>query len=881
VTMARTKAATEIEAGLRLLNPDGSFEIRVFDRDGKARSRRFSPRKWLDAAAYAAQLDTEDWSGVYVTLNPLNSSQGPACDVDVDRWRWLYLDVDPDRIGPGGEILSGIPATDAEALAAQRVFEAIFAFLEKRGLACPLVQFTGNGYAGYVPFDLPNNREAKELIERLLRGLAKVPDSDGATLDLSCSNAARVTRIPGTLNRKEGATGERPHRRARLLRHTKTYAAVPEAKLRALADELCPPEPPRAFVLRTGRRTVGLLPGDDYDRNGPDFGELLEPKGWKLVRGTWDKGYLCRPGKESGVSATTICRGQHGEPLFYCWSSNAPPFPHRKSFGKFRTLALLKHGGNFSKAAKELYAAGWGERINGDGNQDTSASDPKEDESTTNDGSPPHSEDSGDCGPWGEVVPLGESPDVAPFPFELLPEALRPMVTDGARAYNCPPDYIGVPMLAVAGGAIGNSRHLAITKTHIQTACVFAGYVGRPGTTKTTPLRMVRRPLDAAQELFLADWRAKVEEWERQDEETRGDRPSARRCIVSDTTTEALGVTLTENPRGVVMVRNELYGLVTGLNQYKNGKGHDRQVYLDLWDGNTLIIDRKAENKSRGGAPLYVSDPFCAIVGTLQPDVLGRLRGETIRGVPPPDDGFIDRFLLAYPADVPAVGEDWTEVPEEATAAWAAAVENLLSLQMVADSERRRPYFLRLKPDGRREWERFTNAHAAEINDESFPSHLRGPWAKLKGYCARLALVLQLLRRACGETRDDDVDGESLRRAVMLVDYFKAHARKVWSEMDVDPKLRVARKVVRWLRGSGLSRFTKRDAYQALKGTFKTVVDLEPVLGLVEKHSFIRAEPAVKQDKAGRPPSPGYQVHPSLRASKDHNPHNAHNGGSD
>jgi len=48
-----------------------------------------------------------------------------------------------------------------------------------------------------------------------------------------------------------------------------------------------------------------------------------------------------------------------------------------------------------------------------------------------------------------------------------------------------------------------------------------------------------------------------------------------------------------------------LMELVASLNQYKSGKGYDRQVYLKLWDGEPILIDRKSD-KSRDGAPIYV-----------------------------------------------------------------------------------------------------------------------------------------------------------------------------------------------------------------------------------------------------------------------------------
>src|SRR4051812_5899429 len=104
------------------------------------------------------------------------------------------------------------------------------------------------------------------------------------------------------------------------------------------------------------------------------------------------------------------------------------------------------------------------------------------------------------------------------------------------------------------------------------------------------------------------------------------------------------------------MIRSELSALMAAMNQYKGGKGQDRQVYLDLWDGSSILIDRKSD-RDRSGGPLYVRDPFCSIVGTLQPDVLRHLRGEGRRGEAAPDDGFADCFLLVYPQELPAVGE--------------------------------------------------------------------------------------------------------------------------------------------------------------------------------------------------------------------------------
>jgi hypothetical protein len=53
-----------------------------------------------------------------------------------------------------------------------------------------------------------------------------------------------------------------------------------------------------------------------------------------------------------------------------------------------------------------------------------------------------------------------------------------------------------------------------------------------------------------------------------------------------------------------------------------------------------------------------------------------------------------------------------------------------------------RPALVQLTSYGRDAWQRFTEAHPTEINRDYFLPHLKGPWAMLRGFGARLALVL-------------------------------------------------------------------------------------------------------------------------------------------
>src|SRR4029077_2505921 len=96
---------------------------------------------------------------------------------------------------------------------------------------------------------------------------------------------------------------------------------------------------------------------DHFNANA-DWGDILEPHGWKWVGTGGDRSDLWRrPGKRDGTSATT---NYAGSDLLYVFSSNAPPFDEGRGYSKFHAFALLEHCGDFRAAAKALAAQGFG-----------------------------------------------------------------------------------------------------------------------------------------------------------------------------------------------------------------------------------------------------------------------------------------------------------------------------------------------------------------------------------------------------------------------------------------------------------------------------------------------------------------------------------------
>ena len=99
--------------------------------------------------------------------------------------------------------------------------------------------------------------------------------------------------------------------------------------------------------------STGDKPGDDFNNKG-DWQEIL--KGWKKVFTANGVTYWRRPGKDTGISATT---GRNDADNLFVFTSSTT-FEQEKPYSKFAAFAHLEHGDDFSAAAKDLRSKGYG-----------------------------------------------------------------------------------------------------------------------------------------------------------------------------------------------------------------------------------------------------------------------------------------------------------------------------------------------------------------------------------------------------------------------------------------------------------------------------------------------------------------------------------------
>jgi hypothetical protein len=409
----------------------------------------------------------------------------------------------------------------------------------------------------------------------------------------------------------------------------------------------------------------------------------------------------------------------------------------------------------------------------------------------------------------------GNLPSPGAFPVDALPEGCRQLVREGSATIGCPADFLAAPMLAALGSAIGASHVIEIIRGWTEAPTLWVATVGHPGARKTPPAREAKRPVAGYQAKLRQHYR---EEQKRYEREERDDPPEKQAAYVDDITTESLIATLDESPRGVIQFKDELLGLIRGLDQYKGGKGSDRQFYLSGWSGEPYAYRRKGSQED-----VLLSRPFLSVVGSIQTDLLTEIRDGR-------EDGLADRFLYVYPNRVRSRLSEDKGISEHARRSYAALYMRLRDLSPGGEDEYGHPQPRVVKPeaDAKDLLREQINALRDEAELPGFPARLMWVWPKLEAYLGRIALILCLSRytllRKAGQDPTLRVETADVLRAQVLLDHFKRHLRRVYALLyKTDPKDRVVEDVARFLRdlGGSWSGGTATDFHRELESAHK------------------------------------------------------------
>jgi hypothetical protein len=391
-----------------------------------------------------------------------------------------------------------------------------------------------------------------------------------------------------------------------------------------------------------------------------------------------------------------------------------------------------------------------------------------------------------------------------PFPVGSLPRPLGCVVEEAAAAIGCDPVYVALPVLSIVAAAIGHSRSIQLKKGWEEPPIVWAGIVGESGTLKTPACKFALSPVYAVERDYRREFGRAHSAYEADHADTpkaqRPPRPVMRRAYCSDVTIEKLAQLLEDNPKGLLVARDELSGWLGSFKKYKNS-GTDLPDWLQIHSGAPINVDRKTGDRPT----VYVERAAASVIGGIQPAVLGCiLTGANF------DCGLAARMLLALP---PRRRKKWSdaEVSDATAETYEKLVRDLYALTMrQVDEGRFVPHRRRFSPEAQQAWVAFYDEFAGEQADAR--GHLAAALSKLEGYAARFALIHHVVTHIGLDTHDDrPVGPASVESAVALTRWFVRETRRVYAAIRESDAEAQARSLIDWLRARPEQSATPRD----------------------------------------------------------------------
>ncbi|MEQ6889078.1 YfjI family protein [Halomonas sp. CS7] len=476
-------------------------------------------------------------------------------------------------------------------------------------------------------------------------------------------------------------------------------------------------------------------------------------------------------------------------------------------------------------------------------------------------------------------------PPVPPFDAEkLLPAPLRGYAEDVAHRQQSPIEYCAVAALVGLAAVVGR-KILMRPKQHDDwtiTANLWGALIGGPSAMKSPALGAMRFPLDdieadarraheQMQAIHIGD--AEIAEMEHKAAKKRAEKLVAEgksdeaktvleevdslaeppehppRLIVNDATVEALGEKLNENPNGVLLLRDELYGWVAKMQQEEYAS--DRAFYLECFNGSgRYTYDRI------GRGTVAVEHCILSIIGGIQPARIAKLVRGTTRGTD--DDGLLQRFQLAVHPD-PVPSWRWVDRPpsRQARERYQGVFYQLHALP--APPEDGEPPHRHFSQEAQAEFIRWSEALHREARSGDLPPAMEAHLLKMPKTVCSLALLFALVN---GE--EEAVGYDATLKALAWADLLRRHAERLYSAATSQNVL--GAKLILSRREKLPQPFKAKQVQQRGWAGLDTTEAVGAALDLLEDHGYLTPI----ETRTGGRPRVDYYWHPSLVTSAEH-----------
>ena len=364
------------------------------------------------------------------------------------------------------------------------------------------------------------------------------------------------------------------------------------------------------------------------------------------------------------------------------------------------------------------------------------------------------------------------------FPYETVyPKVLADLINELYDKSGFPIPFSGGSLLMAFSTAIGSTTQLKFKNNFIVFANLYSILIGAPGTSKSHPISYMFKPIREKQAMYYKEFQEEMEKYKfyesmsKQNKESLADntKPKLRIITLDNFTLETLLQKLSENPKGISIIVDEILAFIDNMNRY-NSNGSDSETYNSLGSGLPLRVDRKTTDS------YYIPPTAVSVFGTIQPDVLANIfsKGKD-------KSGFTARFLYFMPENLKLSKWTFNEVNEDLYNQYSKAIHKLLNAEFQMDENGDPiPNFVKFTEEAFNRmvtWHNGDEFYEKIIEDKGNTYY--EAFVKLDNYALRLALILQMIYASVENESPNEVGIRAVENAILLVNYFMKEVIKV------------------------------------------------------------------------------------------------------
>jgi hypothetical protein len=345
-----------------------------------------------------------------------------------------------------------------------------------------------------------------------------------------------------------------------------------------------------------------------------------------------------------------------------------------------------------------------------------------------------------------------------------------------AEAMPTAPEFLITTLIPVLATAMGTAQTLVIHATAGYKAVpIFRSIIVAQTGRKKTPaqaailgaLTQLEQSAAADHDIAVADYELEHREWLKaskgsDDPGPEPKKPTRQRYMTQDSTLAARIQIHSDNPRGLLLYKDEASAFITERGRFSSGKGDGGEFEADLseFNGGAIMTDRKGDGST------FLAKSAISRVGATQYSTLQRLMGSH-----DDDCGEFARYLFCAAEAPPSKLDLSKDVGDIGLTSDVMRVFTALS-------ELPEQAYL-LSPEAKRVFQAYQHELTDRQIAEDHPS-LQSAYPKFETYFGRFVLWLHLVNAALAEqTPAATVDGYTVELARQWTEYYIAQLRLV------------------------------------------------------------------------------------------------------